>query len=89
MNIDAFWQANRKFIIGLGAGIIAFFILLAVVAGGATDRFSTASISVIDSMAILGPDMSRARVRFAINQLGGVGKKKLKKLEKSYQEIAK
>jgi glutamyl-tRNA synthetase len=40
-------------------------------------------------MAILGPDMSRARVRFAINQLGGVGKKKLKKLEKSYQEIAK
>ena len=46
MNIDAFWQANRKFIIGLVAGIIAFFILLAVVAGGATDRFSTASISV-------------------------------------------
>ena len=46
MNIDAFWQANRKFIIGLVAGIIAFFSLVAVVAGGATDRFSTASISV-------------------------------------------
>jgi hypothetical protein len=46
MNIDAFWQANRKFIVGLGAGIIVFFILLAIVAGGATDRFSAASASV-------------------------------------------
>ena len=46
MNIDAFWQANRKFIIGLGAGIVVFFILLAVVAGGASDRFRAASVSV-------------------------------------------
>ncbi len=48
---------------------------------------STASVSVIDSMTILGPDMSRARVRFAIDQLGGVGKKKLKKLEKAYAAL--
>ena len=46
MNIDVFWQANRKFIVGLGAGIISFFILLAIVAGGANDRFNTASNSV-------------------------------------------
>jgi glutamyl-tRNA synthetase len=45
---------------------------------------SAASISVIDAMAILGSDMSRARLRFAIDILGGVGKKKLKKLEKAY-----
>lgn len=47
---------------------------------------TTASISVIDSMAILGPDMSRARVRHALNVLGmgDMGKKKLKKLEKAY-----
>jgi glutamyl-tRNA synthetase len=45
---------------------------------------TAASISVIDSMAILGPDLSRARIRYAIEQLGGVGKKKLKKLEKTY-----
>ncbi len=45
---------------------------------------STASISVIDSMVLLGPDMSRARLRQAIDVLGGVGKKKLKKLEKEY-----
>ena len=47
---------------------------------------TTASVSVIDSMTILGPEMSRARVRFAIEQLGGVGKKKLKKLEKIYND---
>jgi len=36
-------------------------------------------------MALLGPDMSRARLRHAINVLGGVGKKKLKKMEKAYR----
>ncbi len=45
---------------------------------------TAASISVIDAMQILGPDMSRARIRYAIEVLGGIGKKKLKKLEKAY-----
>ncbi len=48
---------------------------------------TTASISVVDSMEILGPEISRARLRFAIDALGGVGKKKLKKLEKRYQQL--
>jgi glutamyl-tRNA synthetase len=48
---------------------------------------TTASISVVDSMAILGPDMSRARLRHAIDVLGGLGKKKLKKLEKEYAQL--
>ena len=48
---------------------------------------SAASISVIDSMQVLGADMSRARVRHAIEVLGGVGKKKLKKLEKAYGQL--
>ena len=48
---------------------------------------SSASISVIDSMNLLGADMSRARLRHAINLLGGVGKKKLKKMEKTYQGL--
>jgi glutamyl-tRNA synthetase len=43
------------------------------------------TISVLDTMALLGPDMSRARLRHAINVLGGVGKKKLKKMEKVYR----
>ena len=48
---------------------------------------STVSTPLFDSMKILGPDMSRARVRQAIDSLGGVGKKKAKKLEKRYQEL--
>ncbi|MDG0968501.1 MAG: glutamate--tRNA ligase [Porticoccaceae bacterium] len=48
---------------------------------------SNASISVMDSMKLLGADMSRARLRYAIELLGGVGKKKLKKLEKAYQQL--
>lgn len=48
---------------------------------------SSASISVMDSMALLGPDMSRARLRHGIELLGGIGKKKLKKMEKTYQQL--
>jgi len=50
---------------------------------------SQASVSVVDSMAIIGPDMSRARLRHAIDVLGGVGKKRLKALEKEYAELGK
>ena len=38
------------------------------------------------SMEILGPDIVRARVRHAINLLGGVSKKQKKKLEKEYRK---
>jgi glutamyl-tRNA synthetase len=48
---------------------------------------SSSSISVMDSMALLGADMSRARLRHAIDLLGGIGKKKLKKMEKAYQQL--
>jgi glutamyl-tRNA synthetase len=37
---------------------------------------------------LLGSDMSRARLREAINVLGGVGKKQAKKLEKEYAQLA-
>jgi len=49
---------------------------------------SSASISVMDSMNLLGADMSRARLRYAIDLLGGVGKKKLKKMEKAYHNLS-
>jgi len=48
---------------------------------------TTASFSVMDAMVLLGPDMSRARLRQAIDVLGGVGKKQQKKLEKAYQAL--
>ncbi|KZZ44472.1 glutamate--tRNA ligase [Thalassolituus sp. HI0120] len=49
---------------------------------------TSATISVLDTMALLGPDMSRARVRHALDTLGGVGKKKMKKMEKEYRSIS-
>lgn len=48
---------------------------------------SSASISVMDSMVLLGPDMSKARLRHAIDVLGGAGKKKIKQLEKTYKAL--
>lgn len=45
------------------------------------------SVSVIDSIAILGLDISRARIRFAIEVLGGVSKKEAKELEKAFREF--
>lgn len=50
---------------------------------------TTSSISVTDSMELLGSDMTRARLRQAIEVLGGVGNKTLKKLEKEYQALGR
>jgi glutamyl-tRNA synthetase len=46
------------------------------------------STSVIDSMAILGLDMTRARLRHAMGVLGGVSGKQAKKLEKEFQQLS-
>ncbi|HWK53016.1 MAG TPA: glutamate--tRNA ligase [Hyphomicrobiales bacterium] len=45
------------------------------------------STSVIDSIAILGLDMTRARLRHAMTVLGGVSGKQQKKLEKDYAQL--
>ncbi len=51
---------------------------------------TTASFSVMDSMVLLGPDMSRARLRHALNiAVGELGKKQMKKLEKAYQALGR
>lgn len=50
---------------------------------------STASFSVMDAMELLGPDMTRARIRHALTEVcGEIGKKQLKKLEKAYSSIS-
>ena len=43
--------------------------------------------SIPDSMAILGPDITRARLRLAIEACGGVSKKAAKRLEKDYAAL--
>ena len=42
------------------------------------------SWSVMESMEILGPDMTRARLRYGIEILGGFSKKEIKRLEKEF-----
>lgn len=51
---------------------------------------TSATISVLESMELLGPDMSRARVRHALRVANGgedLGNKKLKKLEKEFESL--
>jgi len=46
------------------------------------------STSVIDSIVVLGKDMTRARLRHAIEVLGGVSKKGAKKLESDFRAVS-
>lgn len=48
---------------------------------------SSSSTSVMDAMAILGSDVTRARLRHAIDVLGGVSKKQAKRFEKEYRDL--
>ncbi|MEX0964989.1 MAG: glutamate--tRNA ligase [Pseudohongiellaceae bacterium] len=45
------------------------------------------STSVIESIAILGIDISRARIRHGISVLGGISKKQAKALEKEFRDF--
>ena len=48
---------------------------------------TSVSTSVIDSIAILGLDLSRARLRHGLQVMGGVSGKQQKKLEKEFQQL--
>ncbi|WP_367111817.1 glutamate--tRNA ligase [uncultured Psychrobacter sp.] len=48
---------------------------------------SSSSTPVMNSMWIIGADMTLIRLRHAVDVLGGLGKKKLKKLEKTAQGL--
>ena len=82
-NRDNIFKALQSIADGMNIKLKPFLVPLFIAITG-----STASISVMDSMNLLGADMSRARLRHAIELLGGVGKKKLKKMEKAYQSIS-
>ena len=45
---------------------------------------TTSTISIMESLLILGPDISRSRLRHAVEVLGGVSKKQTKVLEKEF-----
>ncbi len=67
---------------GLGFKIRDFLFPLFVAISGTAQ-----SVSVVDAMAILGPDISRARVRHALDSIGGTSKKQAKSWEKEYRSL--
>ena len=79
---DAIFSSLKTLAAGMGIKVKDFLAPVFVAIAG-----TTASISVNDSMVLLGPDLSRMRIRHAIEVLGGLSKKQLKAFEKAYQEI--
>lgn len=79
---DALFSGLKALGEGMGYKVRDFLFPLFVAIAGTSQ-----SVSVVDSMQILGPDMSRARVRFALDQLGGASKKEAKRWEKEFAAI--
>jgi glutamyl-tRNA synthetase len=79
---DAIFTALKALAEAMGSKPKALFAPLFVALSG-----QSVAYSIPDSMAILGPDMTRARLRHAIEVCGGVSKKALKRLEKEYAAL--
>ncbi|MDB2643125.1 glutamate--tRNA ligase [Luminiphilus sp.] len=79
---DALFAALKALAEAMGIKPKALFAPLFVALSG-----QSVAYSIPDSMAILGPDMTRARLRHAIDVCGGVSKKALKRLEKEYAAL--
>ena len=79
---DALFAALKALAEAMGSKPKALFAPLFVALSG-----QSVAYSIPDSMAILGPDMTRARLRHAIEVCGGVSKKALKRLEKEYAAL--
>jgi glutamyl-tRNA synthetase len=79
---DALFTALKALADAMGIKPKALFAPLFAALSG-----QSVAYSIPDSMAILGPDMTRARLRHAIDACGGVSKKALKRLEKEYAAL--
>jgi glutamyl-tRNA synthetase len=88
LEAERHWQKDRIFegLSGLakamGFKIRDLLVPLFVAISG-----TSSSVSVIESMALLGPDMSRSRVRHALNLLGAASKKEAKRWEKEFRAL--
>ncbi len=81
-NRDLLFNTLKELATQLEIKIKDFLAPLFVAVTGTTNSFS-----VMDAMALLGSDMSRARIRHALDTLGGVSKKQLKKYEKEFATL--
>ncbi|WIO75541.1 glutamate--tRNA ligase [Porticoccaceae bacterium LTM1] len=80
---DDLYQELNQIAQGLEIKLKDFLSPLFVAVAG-----SPSAPPLFDAMAILGADVVRARVRYALNVVGGVSKKQTKKLEKEYQALS-
>ena len=81
-NRDVIETAMQTLAAQLGLKIRDFLFPLFVAISG-----KAVSTSVMDSLAILGLDVARARLRNALSVLGGVSKKLAKNLDKEYRVL--
>ena len=79
---DAIFQTLNALSKAMGLKIRDLLAPLFVAVSG-----SAASVSVIESMALLGPDLSRARIRHALGVVGGPSKKEAKRWDKEYRAL--
>ena len=79
----ALFESLKQLAESLGLKPKALFAPLFVAVSGKSSAYS-----IPDSMSILGPDLTRARLRNAISALGGVSNKAGKRLEKEYAPLS-
>ncbi|NND39566.1 MAG: glutamate--tRNA ligase [Pseudomonadales bacterium] len=79
---DALFEASKALAEAMEIKLKDFLAPIFVAISGTTSSFS-----VMDAMLLLGPEVSRARIRDVIELLGGVSKKQAKKLEKRYRQL--
>jgi glutamyl-tRNA synthetase (EC 6.1.1.17) len=81
---DAIFAEFKALADGMGIKLKDFLAPVFIAISG-----STSSFSVMDAMVLLGPDLSRTRLREAVDVLGGAGKKVLKRYEKEFADLDK
>lgn len=79
---DAIESCLQELASQLGMKIRDFLFPLFIAISG-----KSVSTSVIESLAVLGLDVSRARIRHGIDVLGGVSKKAAKRLENEFRNL--
>ncbi len=79
---DVLFKACQQLAAGMGLKIRDFLFPLFIGIAG-----RPAALPLFDAMAILGADISRVRLRDALEAAGGVSKKQAKTLEKAYRTL--
>ncbi|PCJ90748.1 MAG: glutamate--tRNA ligase [Porticoccaceae bacterium] len=80
---DELYQELNQIAVAMELKLKDFLFPLFVAVAG-----SPSAPPLFDAMAILGPDLVRARIRHALEAAGGVSKKQLKKWDKDYLQLS-